>query len=143
MVEHLGLASLGGGNQVLVQDAENILADLGELGLDPLAVFLDEGNLGGVAFGLLLLLNRGDDPPRGTASANNVLVGNRQEVPLLDGKIAVFGGNNLHVLNHLCARGEESAGDSADIRYPSGTCPRSARPARPAWPDRQHLRDPC
>lgn len=109
VVEDLGLARLGRGNEVRVQNAENVLADLGELALNLLAVLLDEANLGGVALGLLLLLNRGDDSPRRTAGANDVLVGNRQKVPLLDGKIAVLGGDNLHVLDHLCVRVEASA----------------------------------
>jgi hypothetical protein len=112
VVEDLGLARLGRGDEVRVQNAEDVLADLGELALNLLAVLLDEANLGGVALGLLLLLNRGDDSPRRTASTNDVLVGNRQKVPLLDSKIAVLRGDNLHVLNHLCVRG----GASVSIR---------------------------
>ena len=77
VVEHLRLARLGRRDQVLVKDAEDVLANLGELSLDLLAVLLDEVDLGGVALGLFLLLDRGDDSPRRTASANNVLVGNR------------------------------------------------------------------
>lgn len=77
MVEDLGLARLGRGDEVRVQNAEDILADLGELALNLLAVLLDEANLGGVALGLLLLLDRGDDSPRRTAGANDVLVGDR------------------------------------------------------------------
>lgn len=46
MVENLGLARLGRGDQVLVKDIEDIVADLSELGLDLLSVLLDEGNLG-------------------------------------------------------------------------------------------------
>jgi hypothetical protein len=75
VVEDLGLASLGGGDQVLVENLENVLADLGQLSLNLLAVFLDQGDLGLVALGFLFLLNRGDDPPRGTASTNDVFVG--------------------------------------------------------------------
>jgi hypothetical protein len=103
---------------VLVKNAENVLADLGELGLNLLAVLLDEADLGGVALGLLLLLDRGDNSPRGTAGANDVLVGNRQKVPLLDGKVTVFGGNDLHVLNHLCRWGGGSASIRGGVRYP-------------------------
>lgn len=102
VVEDLGLARLGGRNQVLVENLEDILADLGKLGLDLLAVLLDESDLGRVALRLLLLLNRGDYSPRGTAGANDVLVGNGEEVSLLNGEVAVLRSNNLHVLNHLC-----------------------------------------
>lgn len=117
MVEHLRLARLGRGNQVLVKDAEDVLANLGKLSLDLLAVLLNKVDLGGVALGLLLLLDRGDDPPRRTASANNVLVGNRQKVALLDGKIAVLRGNNLHVLDHLCMRGRALVSVAEGSRY--------------------------
>lgn len=41
MVEDLALARLGRLDEVFVEHIENILADLGELGLDLLAVLLD------------------------------------------------------------------------------------------------------
>lgn len=37
---------------------------------------------------LLLLLDGGNDAPRGTAGANNVLVGDREKVTLIDSKLA-------------------------------------------------------
>lgn len=105
VVKHLALTGLGGRDEVLVKNREDVFADLGELSLDLLAVFLDEIDLGTVALGLLLLLNRGNDSPRRTAGTDDVLVGNRQKIPLLNGKIAVFGGNDLHVVDHLCGAG--------------------------------------
>ena len=84
VVEDLGLAALGRGDQVLVKNLEDVLADLGKLGLDLLAVLLDEGNLLLVALGLLLLLNGGDDSPGCTAGTDDVLVGDGQKVSLLD-----------------------------------------------------------
>ena len=104
MVEDLGLASGGGRNEVLVKNGEDVLADLGKLALNLLAVLLDEGNLGRVALGLLLLLDGGDDSPRGTAGTDDVLVGDGKEVALLNGEITVLGGDNLHVLDHLCTQ---------------------------------------
>ena len=101
MVEDLGLSGLSGGDQVLVQDGEDVLADLGKLGLDLLPVSLDHGNLSLVALGLLLLLDGGDDSPRGTTSTDYVLVGDGKEVSLLNGELLVRSGNRLHVLNHL------------------------------------------
>jgi hypothetical protein len=102
VVEDLGLAGLRRGDEVLVQDLEDVLADLGELGLDLLAVLLDEGDLRLVALGLLLLLDGGDDPPGGAAGTDDVLVCDGQQIPLLDGELGVGGGDGLHVLNHLC-----------------------------------------
>lgn len=102
VVEDLGLAALSGLDEVLVQNLEDVIADLRQLGLDLLAVLLDQSDLGLVAFGFLLLFNRGDDSPRGTAGTNDVLVGDRQEIPLLNSELNIGRGNNLHVLNHLC-----------------------------------------
>src|SRR5262249_42301177 len=84
-----------------VQNLEDIFTDLGKLGLDLLTVVLDQSDLGSVTLGLLLLLNRGDDSPRRTASANDVLVSHGQQVSLLDRQLLVLGGNGLHVLNHI------------------------------------------
>ena len=63
MVEDLGLSSGGGRNEVLLEDHEDVLTDLGELVLDLLPVGLDHDDLGLVALGLLLLLDGGDDSP--------------------------------------------------------------------------------
>jgi hypothetical protein len=101
VVENLGLATLGRWDQVFVQNLEDILANLCELGLDLLAVLLDQANLALVSFRLFLLLDGSNDPPRRTARANDVLVGNGKEISLLDGEFLVCGGNGLHVLNHF------------------------------------------
>jgi hypothetical protein len=82
VVEDLGLARLSRGNEMLVENIEDVFADLAELALNLLTVVLDELDLGLIALGLLLLLNRGDDPPGRTASTDDVLVGDRQEIPL-------------------------------------------------------------
>lgn len=76
MVEHLRLAGLGLGNQRLVKDIEDVLADALELRLNLLTVFADDRDILVRALGVLLLLNGGDNAPRGTAGANDVLVGN-------------------------------------------------------------------
>lgn len=86
---------------MLVEAGQDVLADVGELELDLLAVLLDEADLGLVALGLLLLLDGCDDPPRSTACANDVLVSDGQEVALLDGELLVCGSDGLHVLDHL------------------------------------------
>ncbi len=104
MVEDLRLSRLGGRDKVLVQDTEDVFADLGELALDLLAVLLDQANLGRVALGLLLLLDGGDDSPRRTAGTDDVLVGDGKQIPLLNREVTVLRGNDLHVLDHLCWR---------------------------------------
>ena len=63
MVEDLGLARLGLGDERVVEDVEDILADLLKLGLDLLAVITDGANVLLGALGLLLLLDRGNDAP--------------------------------------------------------------------------------
>ena len=100
VVENLGLARLGLGNEGLVEDVQNILADLLELGLDLLAVVADGANVLLRALGLLLLLDRGDDAPRGTSCADDVLVGDGQEVALVNGELTA----DLH-----CVRSSHSA----------------------------------
>ena len=101
MVEDLGLAGLGRGDQVLVENVKDIVADLGKLVLNLLAILLDKGDLGRVALGLLLLLDRRNYSPGGAAGTNDVLVGDGQKVPLLNGQLLVGGGDGLHVLDHL------------------------------------------
>ena len=61
MVEDLGLARLGLGDEGVVEDVEDILADLLKLGLDLLAVVADGADVLLRALGLLLLLDGGDD----------------------------------------------------------------------------------
>lgn len=88
MVEDLALASLGLGDEALVEDVEDILADLLELELDLLAVLADDTDVLVSALALLLLLDAGDDAPRGTAGADDVLVGHGKEVALVDCELA-------------------------------------------------------
>jgi len=115
VVENLGLAGSGVGDEGLIEDIEDVLADLLELRLDLVAVVADGGDVLVGALGLLLLLDRRDNAPAGAAGANDVLVGDREEVALVDGKLATELGNLLHVANHfiialglLAKAGEES-----------------------------------
>jgi hypothetical protein len=88
VVEDLALASLGLGDEALVEDGEDILADLLELELDLLAVLADDADVLVGALGLLLLLDAGDDAPGSTAGADDVLVGDGKEVALVDCELA-------------------------------------------------------
>ena len=84
MVKDLGLSRLGLWNQGLVKDIKDILADLLELGLNLLAVIADGGDVLLGSLGLLLLLDGGDDAPGGTTGSNDVLVGDREQVALVN-----------------------------------------------------------
>ena len=108
MVEDLGLSRLSRRDEVLVQDVKDIFANRCELSLDLLAVLLDQTGLGVVPLGLLLLLDGGDDSPRSSTGANDVLVRDRKQISLLDGKLLVGRGNVLHVLHHFYSSGPVS-----------------------------------
>ena len=95
--EDLGLLGGGVGDEGLLDDAEDVIADVDELGLDLGLVVLDDGHLVGIA----LLLDGGNDAPGRTAGADDVLVGDGEEVALLDGQLLGLLGNLLHVGDHL------------------------------------------
>jgi len=101
VVKDLGLSALSRRNEMLVKNFENVLADLGKLGLDLLAVLLDEADLVLVSLGLLLLLNGADDSPGCATGTNDVLVGNGKQIALLNGEFLVGRCNSLHVLDHF------------------------------------------
>ncbi len=85
MVKDLGLAGLGLGDERVIEDVENILADLLELCLDLLSVVADGANVLLGPLGLLLLLDGGDDAPGSSSCTNHVLVSDREQVALIDG----------------------------------------------------------
>lgn len=101
MVEDLGLAGSSVGDEGLVKDVKDILADPLELLLDLGAVLLDGADVLLGALGLLLLLDGGDDAPRGTASTDDVLVGNGEQVALVNSELTAKLGDLLHVEDHL------------------------------------------
>jgi hypothetical protein len=88
VVENLRFARLGLWNQGLVENIEDILADLLELSLDLLAVIADGCDVLIGTLGLLLLLDGGDDAPGSTSSTDNVLVCDRQEISLINTQLA-------------------------------------------------------
>jgi hypothetical protein len=63
MEEDLGLPALDMRNQVLIKNVKDILADLGDFGLDLSTGLLNKFNLRGIALGLLLRLVRDSDSP--------------------------------------------------------------------------------
>lgn len=99
VVEHLSFALGGGGNQELLQESKNVVADIVQLGLDLFAVLLDLGNLGLVALAFFLLLDRRYDSPGRTACTNHVLVRDREKVALFDGQIHAHLSETKKVVN--------------------------------------------
>jgi hypothetical protein len=87
VVEDLGLARLGLGDERVVEDVEDILADLLELRLDLLAVVADGAEVLLRALGVLLLLDGRNDAPRRASGTDNVLVGDGQQVALVHGEL--------------------------------------------------------
>jgi hypothetical protein len=106
-VEDLGLGAAGGWDEVGVEEREDAVADAGELGLDLGAVGADGCGVRLVPAAFLLLLDGGDDPPRGPAGADDVLVGDGQQVALLHRELLPAAGapgvarDALHELDHL------------------------------------------
>lgn len=100
--DRLGRA-LGHGlaDEVLLEEGEDVLADLVELLLDLALVVGDQLGVGRALL-LLLGLNRADDAERGTAGADDVLVGDGEQVALLERQVGRrLLGDLLHVLDHL------------------------------------------
>jgi hypothetical protein len=87
VVKDLGLARLGLGDEGLVEDVEDILADLLQLGLNLLAVVADDGDVLLGALGFLLLLDGRNNAPGSTAGANHVLVGDGEEIAFVDSEL--------------------------------------------------------
>jgi hypothetical protein len=111
VVEDLALAGLGLGDKALVENVEDILADLLKLELDLLAVLADDANVLLGALGLLLLLDAGDDAPGGTAGSDDVLVGDGKEVALVNCELAadlfvvlVCWESRIYTAGVLCSR---------------------------------------
>ena len=84
MVEDLGFTRFGLGDQRLIEDIKNILADFLEFGLNLLAVIANGTNVLLGSLGFLLLLDGRDDAPRSTSCADHILVCDREEVTFID-----------------------------------------------------------
>ncbi len=88
MIEDLGLARFGLGDERLVQNVEDILANFLEFGLNLLAIIADGANMLVGTLRFFLLFNGRDYAPRGTSSSDNVLVGDREKVPFVNGELS-------------------------------------------------------
>jgi len=88
VVEDLGFSRLGLGDEGLIEDIEDILADSLEFALDLLAVFADDANVFFRALGFLLLLNGGDDAPGSTSCSDDILVCNGKKVSFINSEFS-------------------------------------------------------
>lgn len=102
-VKNLGISGSGGGNESGIEKLEDSIANIGEFGLNFGSIVTDHRDMVVVASALLLLFDGGNDTPGSPASADDVLVGDRKEVSLLDGELLLVegSGNLLHELDHL------------------------------------------
>lgn len=101
MVKDFGLSSSSVGDQVLVENLKHILANLLKLILNLGSIGLDGGQVPLGAAGSLLLLDGRDDAPASSATPDNILVGDTEQVTLIEAKLATQLGHLLHVLDHL------------------------------------------
>lgn len=60
---------------MLVENVEDVFADLGQFSLNLLSILLDHRHLRFIALAFLLLLDGRDDSPRCSSGSNDVLVG--------------------------------------------------------------------
>lgn len=84
VVEHFGLARLRLGDQRIVQDFEDILADPLQLILNLLAIFADDGNMLFRALGLFSLSDGRNDAPGRATGSDHIFVGHRKKVALIN-----------------------------------------------------------
>ena len=81
-VEDLGVAGGSGGDESGFKKFEDSITDVGELRLDLGSIVPNHGHVVLVATTLLLLLDRGDDAPRGLPRVDHVLVHHKEKVSL-------------------------------------------------------------
>mmetsp|Transcript_5563 Transcript_5563/g.10575 ORF Transcript_5563/g.10575 Transcript_5563/m.10575 type:complete len:232 (-) Transcript_5563:165-860(-) len=97
VIEHLGFFRSRVRDETLLNDSEDIIANLNELGLDFRLVVLDDGLL----VGFSLLLNGGNNTPGSAAGSNHILVGDGEKVALFDGEFHGLLGYRLHIFDHF------------------------------------------
>lgn len=88
VIEHLGLSGFGLWDERIVEDIEDVLTDFLEFGLNLLTIVTDGRNVFVGALGLFLLLDGGNDAPGSTSSSDDILVGNGEEVSLVDSELS-------------------------------------------------------
>jgi hypothetical protein len=98
--EDLGLSVGSALDEEVVEEVEDVVAEAGQLSLDLLLVVTQQADVLG-ALRVLLLLDGGDGAPGRAARADRVLVGDGQEVALLNREVLLDLDNLLHVVEHI------------------------------------------
>lgn len=86
---------------------------------------------------LFLSLDGRNDPPGSTTSADNVLVGDREKVPLFDGELRIKRSDALHLGDHLGENGQGKKGPECQLSRPRPcvvAAPKIFFPVRPRPP---------
>lgn len=99
---------------MLVDHLHDIIAYARQLRFNLLPILVDPLHVVLVPLRLLLLLDRGEDPPRCPPRADHVLVSDREEISLLDCQFDVQVRDFLHGIDHFCK--EEKRNDSKCIK---------------------------
>jgi hypothetical protein len=88
MVKDFGLPRLSFWNQRFVKNIENVPTHLFQFGLNLLTIFANLGYVLLIVLCLLLLLDTGDDTPRGASCTDHVFVSNGQQIAFVNGKFS-------------------------------------------------------
>ena len=100
-VEDGGVGVVGGaGDQSLVEDLEDVVAELVKLGLDLALVVSQKREILG-SLGLLLGLDGGKGSPGGSSGSDGVFVGDGKKVSLLDAELLLKESDLFHVFEHV------------------------------------------
>ncbi len=100
VVEDLGLGVGRLGDELGVNEVEDLIAVSVEFSLDLGLVASEEADVLGALLFLFLLDGR-ECSPGGSAGADGVLVGDGEEVPFLDGEVGVGGYDLVHGFEHV------------------------------------------
>jgi hypothetical protein len=108
VVKDLRLARFSFGNQGVIKHIKHILTDTLKLCFNFLTVLADDHDVFLRALGVLLLFNRGNDAPGGTTGSNNIFVGYREEIALVDRKFTskLIAGQHLPPYEQECHENE-------------------------------------
>mmetsp|Transcript_3803 Transcript_3803/g.7546 ORF Transcript_3803/g.7546 Transcript_3803/m.7546 type:complete len:263 (-) Transcript_3803:231-1019(-) len=97
VVKDLGLLGGGVGDEALLDDGQDVVADVAQLVLDLDLVVLDDAHFVGVS----LLLDGGHHAPGGTTGADYVLIGDGEQISLFNGEFLGLAGDFFHVADHF------------------------------------------
>jgi len=99
-VEDLSFRVGGGGNEDVVEELEDVLAESFKFFFDLLLQCSEEWEILR-SLGLFLLLNGADGSPGSSSGSNGVLESNGEEVSLFNAEFLAEAGNLLHVVKHV------------------------------------------